>query len=203
MTRPVSSRKWRSPSLQWGRGLSAAEMRNLCTALPGERATLQWGRGLSAAEMRGRAGEPGRSRAASMGPRPFSRGNYQDEYERRNKVCQLQWGRGLSAAEIAIPTTLSRGVLSGFNGAAAFQPRKSEPPEPEPEPPEPASMGPRPFSRGNRPFRWRSTCAARELQWGRGLSAAEIYASVLIPWHRIQLQWGRGLSAAEISQCGW
>ena len=45
---PRSARQGR---LQWGRGLSTAEMA-LLIARPGEQGTLQWGRGLSTAEMR-------------------------------------------------------------------------------------------------------------------------------------------------------
>ena len=68
----------------------------------------------------------------------------------------------------------ARRQLPGFNGAAVFQPRKSV-------------VG----------------AAAREsipgpLQWGRGLSTAEMASSNKLTIGPIQLQWGRGLSTAEI-----
>ncbi len=62
---------------------------------------------------------------------------------------------------------------NSFNGAAVFQPRKSVVEEP------------------GRRF-------VSELQWGRGLSTAEINNArkMVLDWK--ELQWGRGLSTAEI-----
>ena len=178
--RPFSRGNWKacasraddSPQLQWGRGLSAAE-----TAVSGNSSlittTLQWGRGLSAAETsNNRVQDRLCVHRASMGPRPFSRGNHDRivggtrqnlasmgprPFSRGNKSAtirltlpkRLQWNRGLSAAE----TTQFGGLLDGESDL---------------------------------------------LQWGRGLSAAE----TLLPQSRPQLclsrlQWGRGLSAAE------
>ena len=59
---------------------------------------------------------------ASMGPRLFSRGNGQSWRDFKDSL-KLQWGRGCSAAGT---TYLSVGEkrLSGFNGAAAVQPRE-------------------------------------------------------------------------------
>ena len=59
--------------LQWGRDLSAAESlrSSRCLMRP---IRLQWGRDLSAAERPGRPGLAERNRPASMGPRPFGRG---------------------------------------------------------------------------------------------------------------------------------
>ena len=62
---------------------------------------------------------------------------------------------------------------SSFNGAAAFQPRKSA-----------ASVPPEPDK--------------QELQWGRGFSAAEMPAEAFAATMADLLQWGRGFSAAEI-----
>jgi len=60
--------------LQWGRGLSTAEML-YCFAACRLALMLQWGRGLSTAEIR--------AAAAQLA-----------------EVTELQWGRGLSTAEI-------------------------------------------------------------------------------------------------------
>ncbi len=161
--------------LQWGRGFSAAE---ICRSGPGEDPIkeLQWGRGFSAAEIRNLSPVVDKSTCASMGPRLFSRGN-----------------------QIISQQTLSHG--SGFNGAAAFQPRKStyglvccrrslsasmgprlfsrgnqrEPAQNTS--PRTASMGPRLFSRGNGSSDGGSARSAIMLQWGRGFSAAEISSS--------------------------
>ena len=135
------------PELQWGRGLSTAEMAAPPTRNAFASRSLQWGRGLSTAEIplewhnRGlgaiasmgpRSFDRGNvrslsstecSREASMGPRSFDRGNYRPATDLAGQLA-LQWGRGLSTAEM--PTTIdsSRGVYD-------------------------ASMGPRSFDRGN------------------------------------------------------
>ena len=59
---------------------------------------------------------------ASMGPRLFSRGKF---HIRKMVVAAvtLQWGRGFSAAE-SLVECVECGQRDGFNGAAAFQPRK-------------------------------------------------------------------------------
>ncbi len=118
----------------------------------------------------GRTGD--RDGPASMGPRLFSRG-----------MCPLAW--------------MCTHTGSGFNGAAAVQPRNAA----------------RPYSSRTRP---------RALQWGRGCSAAECWPSgkrevnddkcfngaaavqprnagcvLFRPNTPPPLQWGRGCSAAE------
>ena len=159
-------------ALQWGRCLSAAEIRPpACMVLPG-RQQLQWGRCLSAAEIssvtreetmpsdcfNGAAAFQQRKWVccilatlpfcnASMGPLPFSSGNHV-KIGAHEWVDVLQWGRCLSAAEIG----------------RAPKVRKLR---------EPASMGPLPFSSGN-PIRRRKPGSNTLLQWGRCLSAAEI-----------------------------
>ena len=109
---------------------------------------------------------------ASMGPRPFSRGNIHDVCILGPESYSLQWGHGLSAVEMALndniqrlmvlasmgPRPFSRGNggcqypsrvgRTGFNGATAFQPWKSASGATYVSHPC-ASMGPRPFSRGN------------------------------------------------------
>ena len=106
---------------------------------------------------------------------------------------RLQWGRGLSTAEIAPRTDPASGL--GFNGAAVFQPRKS------------ALNGARDGRSG---FNGAAVFQPRkfvqptnrllvtQLQWGRGLSTAEIFPSSGRD-QRVWLQWGRGFSTAEIS----
>ena len=110
-------------------------------------------------------------RRASMGPRPFGRGRKYPDNTWAG-TCQLQWGRDLSAAEGQAQQPFSPGHLV-------------------------ASMGPRPFGRGRtagnavsqraaRSFNGAATfrprkgggggnhsSAAKPLQWGRDLSAAE------------------------------
>src|SRR6266852_1915291 len=84
--------------LQWGRGLSTAEMpgRNF---RPRNGSWLQWGRGLSTAEMATHA-------------------------ECLHVFLALQWGRGLSTAEITFLGLHVTFEGDRFNGAAVFQPRK-------------------------------------------------------------------------------
>ena len=135
------------PSLQWGRGLSVAEMRlgyhyeqppqnfNGATAFRSRkwrvrhlplrcRIGLQWGRGLSVAEI-----------IAVVSGRQAGRG--------------LQWGRGLSVAEITRPLPwappppdiLQWGRRPFGRGNKTGKTRFSST--------FPTSMGPRPFGRGN------------------------------------------------------
>ena len=149
-----------------------------------------------------------------MGPRSFNRGNRR---RGRPSHCstRLQWGRGLSTAEI--PHVDHAQYRTCFNGAAVFQPRKSA---------SAASVTPRPGFNGAAVFQPRKCPASltripMQLQWGRGLSTAEMPgftadriqlgrfngAAVFQPrkWRsqarqadsRV-LQWGRGLSTAEM-----
>jgi len=162
----------RGLKLQWGRGFSAAEIlhriilrRCYIIASMGPRL---FSRGNPATKLRIPT-----QKLASMGPRLFSRGNLQRKRmhqwlkdasmgprlfsrgnpEKHKALCafraELQWGRGFSAAEIR--RSIRRCVRFGpsFNGAAAFQPRKSI-----------ASILNTPLFGG--------------LQWGRGFSAAEM-----------------------------
>ena len=133
-----------------------------------------------------------------MGPRRFSRGNWPPFCPHCGRLVVLQWGRGVSAAEIRVLRAGEGEPHGSFNGAAAFQPRKSEP-------------------------EWPGVLLDSSLQWGRGVSAAEIRvprrsriwmgsrfngAAAFQPrkWRapcscwagQPGLQWGRGVSAAEI-----
>ena len=110
---------------------------------------LQWGRGLSAAEMREGAPRPRAPGPASMGPRPFSRGNPCGEAKALPRATRASMGpRPFSRGNRQLHGVHAR-FFYRFNGAAAFQPRKSA------------------------PRRWLGRKPGR-LQWGRGLSAAEI-----------------------------
>ena len=137
-------------TLQWGHGRSAVEIRptapdlaaprrgfNGATAVqPWKSVALRYH--CSAACFRfngatavqpwkctGRSCIPASRSFASMGPRPFSRGNTAIEKVQSYLANALQWGHGRSAVEI--------GPRSGAADRGARR----------------ASMGPRPFSRGN------------------------------------------------------
>ena len=205
--------------LQWGRGLSTAEMTDVEELI----ATTRRFNGAAVFQPRKSAVTPTvviQARRASMGPRSFNRGDpvvVHDvllcgaasmgprSFNRGNagascRVRQpepLQWGRGLSTAEMAS--------------------------EDEPEPNWiTASMGPRSFNRGNvrrgsdahdgrpcfngaavfQPRKWSLHAAevprAGRLQWGRGLSTAEMASRLTLTQAADVLQWGRGLSTAEM-----
>ncbi len=219
---PLSARLRYLLWLQWGRGLSAAEIAG--PALPGAPGLsrfngaaafqprkcgggglaawhyhlLQWGRGLSAAEIRSVETAIQPQQTASMGPRPFSRGNDPRKASIFNAQCSLQWGRGLSAAEMCRSRSPARRRRRCFNGAAAFQPRKSGSREQEGKD-DGCVNGAAAFQ----PRKWAYAAGALasidRLQWGRGLSAAEMAAAIFQKLHlSARLQWGRGLSAAEI-----
>ena len=111
--------------------------------LPGVSLQLQWGRGLSTAEI-GSSATAMRRRRASMGPRSFNRGNRIAEPARRpmqtgfNGAAVFQprksTGREEAAREASMgPRSFNRGNGTErchawncrcFNGAAVFQPRK-------------------------------------------------------------------------------
>ena len=106
-----------------------------------------------------------------MGPRPFSRGNY-----------QLARGHDLSAVETPCrghDLTWAFLPRACFNGATTFQPWKPPGLRSVPRQCGGASMGPRPFSRGNiaspalvSTISW--------LQWGHDLSAVETCYQVVL-----------------------
>ncbi len=159
-------------SLQWGRGIDAAEMRRLMRSIDLLKA-LQWGRGIDAAEI----AAPGHTHhgarccfngaaasmprkferetsgahrrfSASMGPRHRCRGNV---LMRLLALCPESRFNGAAAS---MPRKLRHADLfselqTRFNGAAASMPRKCE-----------AGRAGRPHPIG--------------LQWGRGIDAAEI-----------------------------
>ena len=139
-------RRPRPIRLQWGRDLSAAEGVPQVAGRLDVRRKLQWGRDLSAAE-----GFPG------GGGRPVH--------------VRLQWGRDLSAAEGTADMSDAPDVKC-FNGAATFRPRKDNPPFPR------GAMngsfnGAATFRPRKEVMRATELKEARQLQWGRDLSAAE------------------------------
>ena len=160
-----------SDLLQWGRDLSAAETSHTTFSFLPASGRLQWGRDLSAAETTSVKVPEFEEQLASMGPRPFGRGNADCRGHPPHDVL-LQWGRDLSAAETRMIHDVSLGTLR-FNGAATFQPRKPALLVSILLPQNGASMGPRPFSRGNLDILTALLVRQRKLQWGRDLSAAE------------------------------
>ena len=133
-------------SLQWGRGLVAAEGRLAGCGRHLRLHRLQWGRGLVAAEGLPDGLPTEFLKTASMGPRLGGRGRKPPAWP-----C-LAWS-------------------TRFNGAAAWWPRKDVH-QPGHAVPLLASMGPRLGGRG----RSRVPGCGRScppLQWGRGLVAAE------------------------------
>ena len=135
--------------LQWGRGLTTAEMSASVASRSCGFHLLQWGRGLTTAEM---------SEIDAI----------------TNKVIsELQWGPGLTTAEIRRdPRVLrdgrraSMGPRSHSRGNRARSRSRGDPLF--------ASMGPRSHDRGNWSSAYRRCAGVRMLQWGRGLTTAEI-----------------------------
>ena len=245
MARQLFAPLIRDAALQWGRGLSVAEIISICT-ISNSNSILQWGRGLSVAEMRLRPQLRKRPWRLQWGRRPFGRGNRSFQDRQDVPLGTLQWGRRpFGRGNTYYVQTAPQGLMN-FNGAAAFRSRKWRRADQSDRSRRGTSMGPRPFGRGNhvakrrtaelgltsmgpRPFgrgndeparrrRWnaidfngaaafRSRKSGRiasprrlppRLQWGRGLSVAEMAESAGRPETIGALQWGRGLSVAEI-----
>ena len=87
-----------------------------------------------------------------MGPRLFSRGNFCSDGCRQQNIGASMGPRLFSRGNLENAKLLLK-AAKGFNGAAAFQPRKLLGREAPGEQPPSASMGPRLFSRGNFPWR--------------------------------------------------
>ncbi len=133
-----------------------------------------------------------------MEPRLFSRGNEMAVTQDEMKTVGFNGAAAFQPRKCLLKGR-PRAAKTGFNGAAAFQPRKFSEPKTAGSGSSPASMEPRLFSRGND----KSVSSRRSsdmLQWSRGFSAAEMFdrfaASV---WIIGGLQWSRGFSAAEIN----
>ena len=91
-------------------------------ALPASDERLQWGRGLSTAEMGVHALRRTPANSSFNGAAVFQPRKSSPAGAARS-VGELQWGRGLSTAEIESWGRPRPQCLS-FNGAAVFQPRK-------------------------------------------------------------------------------
>jgi len=182
---------------------------------------LQWGRGLSTAEIILQPVARTRPGRASMGPRSFNRGN-----ELVQQWLHLQWSRFNGAAVFQprkCPAEILRPTQRGcFNGAAVFQPRKSWELPVFRRHSWIASMGPRSFNRGNGRVSWirgewhGASMGPRSFNRGnqpkqqsaqistyRFNGAAVFQPRKFEPVQQtgrliIPLQWGRGLSTAEI-----
>ena len=137
----------RTTVLQWGHDLSAVETGAGPPVSSVTVGGLQWGHDLSAVETRNADTRKPRSWVASMGPRPFSRGNTdRDSREPKSEVASMgprPFSRGNRDEASAVhlsrhasmgPRPFSRGnhmdfpqayiCHSGFNGATTFQPWK-------------------------------------------------------------------------------
>src|SRR5258708_30925625 len=121
---------------------------------------LQWGRGLTSAEIRQQTRGIAASHTCFNGaadlhprmPRTYIRGNTHR------------------------PTSSHRS-LSCFNGAADLHPRKYAIRKARAKRANLASMGPRTYIRGNMPTPLDGTKVTCPLQWGRGLTSAEMLVS--------------------------
>ncbi len=183
--------------------------------------SLQWGRGVSAAEMRiGASIRPPRH-WASMGPRRFSRGNHSKAWIRcclrtrfngaaafqprksvqsalKNQLkLVLQWGRGVSAAEMGVhgkrtetPTAASMGPRRFSRGNRDATRRTGDMAS--------ASMGPRRFSRGNLGVAVVTGTSTCRFNGAAAFQPRKSYCAGIFTRATQKLQWGRGVSAAEI-----
>ena len=135
---------------------------------------LQWGRGLSVAEITAYSSFFSAANALQWGRRPFGRGNYWPD---TTGTVQEVPSMG--------PRPFGRGNMkAAFNRFAQACP----------------SMGPRPFGRGNWSGRWLKPSRWGRLQWGRRPFGRGNDGSSRSPHIEIVLlQWGRGLSVAEIA----
>ena len=193
----------------------------VCAGEHGCSAALQWGHGLSAVEMARRRKRHRSNPRASMGPRPFSRGNwlgiaradrgrvsfngataFQPWKSPRSRSPRRGW-EGFNGATAFQPWKCPddrrrRTRARRFNGATAFQPWKFRRPWPRRSPP----MG---FNGATAFQPWKFVAVAppspsvaaasmgpRPFSRGNNQERAERRRT-------IRLQWGHGLSAVEIS----
>ena len=132
---------------------------------------LQWGHDLSAVETASPMDGLAYGVTASMGPRPFSRGNVGPAFFRR-RVGMLQWGHDLSAVETTAVRVHRYFFIGASMGPRPFSRGNAELSRCRPSGLA-ASMGPRPFSRGNNQAIIRVGDLTSGLQWGHDLSAVE------------------------------
>ena len=134
---------------------------------------------------------------ASMGPRPFGRGQPSSGQRSRTRESTLQWGRDLSAADRAGSPARYPRASPRFNGAATFRPRTDGAGLSETLAGVHASMGPRPFGRGQR---WAPNTRLTVLTRFNGAATFRPRTESLCvpnPFAYALLQWGRDLSAAD------
>ena len=206
-------------SLQWGRGISAAELIYYITrgGVIQQRASMgprHFSRGIHLPR-----GARHHHTNASMGPRHFSRGIHLPRGARHHHTNASMGPRHFSRGIGPPPSRLkvdSKASMGPRHFSRGIQ-RRGGPGGARPA----ASMGPRHFSRGI-PGMSKRAARRRRLQWGRGISAAELPGtptSVILgccfngaaafqprnyagaPHVRVlkeMLQWGRGISAAEL-----
>ena len=207
--------------LQWGRGLSTAEIATRSRVAAEGRScfngaavfqprkwrlwelgartflTLQWGRGLSTAEIGNRGVARSGRRSCFNGAAVFQPRKCIPRHPLCRRFRALQWGRGLSTAEMSNGREHRDGGIQRFNGAAVFQPRKS----PHPSLPSPSGPG---FN-GAAVFQPRKSRRTRPPgPAGCGFNGAAVFQPRKWSFHpkrcgsKSTLQWGRGLSTAEI-----
>ena len=205
-------------SLQWGRGLVAAE----------GGPQVQRGPGCGVASMGPRLGGRGRGVSlivgispddASMGPRLGGRGRRATQVNTCSagvaSMGPRLGGRGRTGNRIGVAGNAFR-----FNGAAAWWPRKGPGPMLDARSGHELQWGrglvaaeglreiggtPHPYGFNGAAAWWpRKVCwesswssSSSSLQWGRGLVAAEGRAIAPMKLPAMPLQWGRGLVAAE------
>ena len=136
--------------------------------------------------------------AASMGPLPFSSGNIIRTRSIVSGDNWLQWGRCLSAAEIRYIIIMVGYARKRINGAAAFQQRKSFGSCDWLWPGKEASMGPLPFSSGNLESTLSSCCSYLRFNGAAAFQQRKSRTAARRVWIFMWLQWGRCLSAAEM-----
>ena len=180
-------------SLQWGRDLSVAEIQ-VIPNIEGRQIGFN-----GAATFRSRKyrspSKANCSPLASMGPRPFGRGNVVLQegalLQRAASMGPRPFGRGNGAWKAYCDAVPGASMGPRPFGRGNIRPISRREAMPD------ASMGPRPFGRGNAET-WNAYALAYRLQWGRDLSVAEMSSAFSKASWKISLQWGRDLSVAEI-----
>src|SRR5260370_41799034 len=133
-----------------------------------------------------------------MGPRTYIRGNMPSARLAQKGLIWLQWGRGLTSAEICRLPSMAPRSLARFNGAADLHPRKCGLAVALSQSSARASMGPRTYIRGNKdnPFSGYSNLVSFNGAADLHPRKSGVHEVVILDSH--VLQWGRGLTSAEI-----
>ena len=197
LRKPLGSRQGKTIELQWGRDLSVAE-----TRLP-EDPDVRVHLASMGPRPFSRGDVPylpyrGAQTGASMGPRPFSRGDMLAIVCLQQSVNTLQWGRDLSVAETSyLAATVTRQSVASM-GPRPFS-RGDHRGRARGQLPAAASMGPRPFSRGDWGREGGNRPAAAASMGPRPFSRGDQVCCLRAGSHQVSLQWGRDLSVAETS----